>query len=162
MKGQITSEKGLLSLASHKRRRSVQKKKRKGFVASAIFILYTRKIDPIFSDIHNRIFDFEVAALHMMYFEWFYIFPRSRINLSFVVSFIFLGDTGETKLIREATLQNHISGSLQGIPIYGLGLKPPWSQLDLGSVKRTWYAHPPVVSEDHGQEGRRCFTTLGP
>ena len=48
----------------------------KGFVASAIFMLYTRKINLIFSDIQNEIFDFEVAALDMMHFEWSYIFPR--------------------------------------------------------------------------------------
>ena len=48
----------------------------------------------------------------MMNFEWSYTFPRSRINLSFVVSFIFLGDIGGTKLIREATSKNHIYGSL--------------------------------------------------
>ena len=89
MKGQISSE--------------------KGFVASAIFISYTRKINPIFSDIQNRIFDFEVAALEMMNFAWSYLFPRSRINLLFVVSFIFPGDIGETKLIREATLKENIS-----------------------------------------------------
>ena len=125
-------------------------------------MLYTRKINPIFSDIQNRIFDFEVAALDMMNFEWFYIFPRSRINLPFVVSFIFLGDIGETKLIRGATSKNHISGSPRGIPILRLGLEPPWSQLNLGSVKRSWYAHLFLVSKDHGQEGRKCFTTLGP
>ena len=125
-------------------------------------MLYTRKINPIFSDIQNRIFDFEVAALDMMNFEWSYIFPRSRINLSFVVSFIFLGDIGETKLIREVTLKNHISVSMRGTPILRPGLEPPWSQLNLGSVKRPWYAHLPVVSKDHGQEGRKDFTTLGP
>ena len=53
-------------------------------------MLYTRKINPIFSDIQNRIFDFEIAALDVMNFEWSYIFPRLRINLPFVVSFIFL------------------------------------------------------------------------
>ena len=99
-------------------------------------MLYTRKINPIFSDIQNPIFDFEVAALDMMNFEWSYIFSRSRINISFVVSFIFLGDIGETKLIREATLKNHISGSLRGISILRYGLESPWSQLNLGSVKR--------------------------
>ena len=99
-------------------------------------MLFTRKMNPIFSDIQNRIFDFEVAALDMMNFEWSYIFPRSRINLPFVVSFIFLGDIGEIKLIREATLNKHISGSRRGIPILKLGLEPPWSQLNLGSVKR--------------------------
>ena len=109
---------------------------RKGFVASAIFMLYTDKINPIFSDIQNRIFDFEVAALDMMNFEWSYIFPRSQTNLSFVVSFIFLGDIGETKLIREATLKSHISGPLRGISILRYGLELPWSQLNLGSVKR--------------------------
>ena len=83
---------------------------RKGFVASAIFMLFTSKINPIFSDIQNQIFDFEVAAQDMMNSECSYMFPRSQINLSFVVSFIFLGDIGETKLIREATLKNHISG----------------------------------------------------
>ena len=98
----------------------------------------------------------------MMNFEWSYIFPRSRINLPFVVSFIFLADIGETKLIREASLKNHISGSLQGIPILRLGLEPPWSQLKLGSVERPWYAHLRVVSKDQSQEGRKCFTTLGP
>ena len=41
----------------------------KGFVASAIFMLYTRKINPIFSDFQNRIFDFEIAALDMMNLE---------------------------------------------------------------------------------------------
>ena len=78
---------------------------RTGFIASAIFMLYSRKINPIFSDIQNPIFDFEVAALDMMNFEWSYILPRSRINLLFVVSFIFLGDIGETKLIREAEFE---------------------------------------------------------
>ena len=95
-------------------------------------MLYTRKNNPIFSDIQNRIFDFEVAALDMMNSEWSYIFPRSRISLSFVVSFIFLGDIGETKLIREATLKDHISSSLRGIPILRYGLELPWSQLNLG------------------------------
>ena len=99
-------------------------------------MLYTRKIDPLFSDIQNRIFDFEVAALDMMNFEWSYSFPRSRINLHFVVSFIFVGDIGETKLIREATLKNHISRSLRGITILRYGLKLPWSQRNLKSVKR--------------------------
>ena len=84
-------------------------------------MLYTCKISPIFSDIQNQIFDFEVAALRMMNFEWSYIFPRSQINLSFVVSFIFLGDIGETKLIREVTLKGHISGSRPGIPILRIG-----------------------------------------
>ena len=97
----------------------------KGFVASAIFMLYARKINPIFSDIQNRIFDFEVAALDMMNFEWSYIFPRSRIIPPFVVSFIFLGDIVETKLIREATLKNHPSGSLRGISILSNRLEPP-------------------------------------
>ena len=74
-------------------------------------MLHTRKINLIFSDIQNRIFDFQFAALDMMYFEWSYFFSRSRINLPFVVSFILLGDIGETKLIRGATLKHHISGS---------------------------------------------------
>ena len=99
-------------------------------------MLYTRKINPIFSDIQNRIFNFEVAALDMMNFEWSYIFPRSRINLLFVVSFIFLGDIGETKLIREATLKGHISSSRRGVTILRYGLESRWSQLNLESVKR--------------------------
>ena len=99
-------------------------------------MLYTRKMNPIFSDIQNRIFDFEVAAFDMMNPEWSYIFPRSRINLPFVVSSIFLGDIVETKLIREATLKNHISGSWRGISILRYGLELPWSQLNGGSVKR--------------------------
>ena len=99
-------------------------------------MLYTRKINPIFSDIQNRIFNFEVTALDMMYYEWSYIFPRSQINLPFVVSFIFPGDIGETKLIREATLKDHISGPLRGISILRYGLESPWSQLNLSKVKR--------------------------
>ena len=99
-------------------------------------MLYTRKINPIFSDIQNRFFDFEVATLNMMNLEWSYIFPGSRINLPFVISSIFLGDIGETKLIREATLKSHISGSLRGVTILRYGLESPWSQLNLGSVKR--------------------------
>ena len=125
-------------------------------------MLYTRKINPIFSDIQNRISDFEVATLNIINFEWSYIFPRSRISLTLVVSFISLGDIGETKLIREATFKNHISGSPRGIPILRLGFELPWSQLNLGSFERPWFVHLLVVSKDHGQEGRKCFTTLGP
>ena len=99
-------------------------------------MLYTRKINLIFSDIQNRIFDFEVAALDMMNFEWSYISPRSRINLLFVISFLFLGYIGETKMIREATLKSHISVSLRGVTIVRYGLESPWSQLNLSSVKR--------------------------
>ena len=99
-------------------------------------MLYTRKMNPIFSDIQNRIFDFEASALDMMKFEWSYIFPRSRINPPFVVSFIFLGDIGETKLICEATLKGHISSSLRGVTILRYGLQSPWSQLNSESVKR--------------------------
>jgi hypothetical protein len=91
----------------------------------------------------------------MMHFEWSYIFPRSRINLPFVVSFIFLGDIGETKLIREATLKGHISGSRRGIPILRIGFEPPWSQLNLGSIKRLGCVHMPGVARDNRQEGRK-------
>ena len=127
----------------------------KGFVASAIFMLYTRKIDPIFSDFQNRIFDYEIAALDLMNLEWSYIFPRSTINLPFVIFFIFLGDIVETKVIREATLKGHISGSRRGIPISRIRLEPPWSQLNLGSIKRLWCVHMPGVARDNGQEGRK-------
>ena len=75
-------------------------------------MLYTRKVNLILSDFQNRIFDFEIAALDMMNLQWSYIFPRSQINLPFVISFIFLGDIVETKVIREATLKNHISGDI--------------------------------------------------
>ena len=88
-------------------------------------MLYTRKINPIFSDIQNRILYFEVAALDMMNFEWSYIFPRWRINLPFVVSFIFLGDIVETKWIREATLKSHFSDSRREMPVLGIGLESP-------------------------------------
>ena len=88
-------------------------------------MLYTRKINPIFSDNQNRIFDFEIAALDMMNLEWSYIFARSRINLPLVIPFFFLGDKGETKLIREATSKGHISGSRRGIPILRIGLELP-------------------------------------
>ena len=104
-------------------------------------MLYTRKINPIFSDIQNRIFDIEVAGRDMMNFEWSYIFPRSRINLPFVVSLIFLGDIGETKLIREATLKGHISGSRRGVTILSYGLESPWSQLNLGASSASMCTH---------------------
>ena len=107
-----------------------------GFVASAIFILYTRKSNLIFSDFQNRIFDLDIAALDVMNLAWSYIFPRSRINLPLVIPFGFLGDKGETNLIHDATLKGHISGSRRGIPISRIGLEPPWSQLNLGSIKR--------------------------
>ena len=99
-------------------------------------MLYTRKINLILSDIQNQIFDFEVAALDMVNFKWSYIFSRSRINLPFVVPFIFLGDIVETKLIREATLKNRISRSLREISILRYGLESPWSQPNLRSIKR--------------------------
>ena len=51
-------------------------------------------------------------------------------NLPVVVSFIFLGDIGKTKLIREATLKGHISGSQRGVTILRYGLESPWSQLN--------------------------------
>ena len=89
-----------------------------------------------YSDIQNRIFDFEIAALDMMNFEGSYFFPRSRMNLPLLVPFIFLGDIGETKLIREAILKAHISGSRRGVTIVRYGLELPWSQLNLASVKR--------------------------
>ena len=127
----------------------------KGFVASAIFILYTGKINPIFSDFQNRIFDFDIAALDVMNLEWPYIFPRSLINLPFVVPFILLGVIVETKAIRETTLKNHISGSRRGISISRIGLEPPWSQLNLGSIKRLWCVQMPGIARDNGQEGRK-------
>ena len=68
-------------------------------------MLYTRKIDLIFSDIQNWIFDFQIAALDMTRVEWSYMFPSTRINVLFVLSFIFLGDIGETKLIHGAKFE---------------------------------------------------------
>ena len=127
----------------------------KGFVASANFILYTRKINPIFTDFQNRIFDFDIAALDMMNLQWSYIFPRSRINLPFVVPFTLLGVIVETKVIRETTLKNHISGSQQGISISRIGLEPPWSQLNLGSIKRLLCVHMPGMARDNGQGSRK-------
>ena len=115
MKGQISSEKGSL------------------LPQFSCYIL--AKLIQFPSDIQNRVFDFQVATLDMMNFEWSYIFHRSRINLLFVVSSIFYGIIGETKLIRETTLKNHISSSLRGIPILRLGLESRWCQLNLGSVE---------------------------
>ena len=99
-------------------------------------MLYTRRINPIFSDFQNRIFDFDIAALDMMNLEWSYIFSGSRINLPSVISFIFLGDIVETKLIREATLKGHFSGSRRGIPISRIGFELPWSQLNSERIER--------------------------
>ena len=121
----------------------------KGFVASAIFILYTRKINPIFADFQNRIFDFDIAALDMMNLEWSYIFPRSRITLPFGVPFILLGVIVETKVIRETTLKNHISGSRRGISFPRIGFEQPWSQLNLERIKRLWCVHLPGIARDN-------------
>ena len=134
----------------------------KGFVASAFFRLYTRKINLIFSDFQNRIFDFDIAALDMTNLEWSTIFPRSRINRPLFMPFVFLGDKGETKFIRKATLKGHISSSWRGISISRIGLKLPWSQLNFKSIKRLWCVQLPGVARDTGQEGRKSFTTLGP
>ena len=125
-------------------------------------MLYTRKINPIFSDFQNRIYNFDIAALDMMNLEWSYIFPRSRINLSFVLPFILLGVIVETKVIRETTLKNHISDSQRGIPISRIGLEPPWSQLNLGSIKRFRCVQMLGVARNIGPEGRKWFTPLGP
>ena len=116
---------------------------------------YTREINPIFSDFQNRIFNFDIAALDMMNLEWSDIFPRSGINLPFVVPFILLGVIVETKVIRETTLKNHISGSRRGISISRMGLELPWSQLISGSIKRLWCVHMPGIARDNGQEGRK-------
>ena len=135
MKGQISSVKGsLLPQFS-------------GYTLGKIFL--------IFSDFQNRIFDFDIAALDMMNLKWSYSFPRSRINLSLVMPFVFLGDKGETKLIREATLKGHISGSRRGKPIWRIGLESPWSQLNFDSIKRIWCVHMPGIARDNGQEGRK-------
>ena len=75
-------------------------------------------------------FDFDIAALDMTNLKWSYIFPRSRINLPFVMPFVLLGDIGETKLIREATLKDHISRSPRVVSILRVGLESPWSQLN--------------------------------
>ena len=88
----------------------------------------------------------------MGYYEFSVVLHFSPImNQPFFCCLLHFSYIGETKLIREATLKNHIPGSLRGIPILRLGLELPWSQLNLRSVKRPWYAHQPVVSEDHGQ-----------
>ena len=130
MKGQISSVKG--SLLPH-------------------FSYYTLAR----SDFQNRIFDFDIAALNMTSLEWSDIFPRSRISLPFVMPFICLGDIVETKVIRETTLKGHISGSRRGITISRIGLEPPWSQLNLESIKRLWCVHMPGRARDKCQEGRK-------
>ena len=135
MKGQISSVKG--SLLPH-------------------FSYYTlAKLIRFFQTFRIGFFDFDIAALDMTNLEWSYIFPRSRINLPFVMPFVLLGDIGETKLIREATLKGHISGSPRVVSISRIGLEPPWSQLNLGSIKRLWCVHMPGIARDNGQEGRK-------
>ena len=127
----------------------------KGSLLPQFFILYTRKINPFFSDFRNRIFDLDIAALDITNLEWSDIFPRSRINLPFVMPFVLLRDIGETKLIREATLKGHISRSPGVVPITRIGLEPHWSQLNLGSTKRLCCVHMPGIARDNGQEGRK-------
>ena len=120
------------------------------------FSYYTlAKLIRFFRTFRIRIIDFDIAALDMMNPLLSYIFPGSRITLPFVMSFILLGDIVETKVIREATLKNHISGSRRGITILRIGLEPAWSQLNLGSIKRFWCVHMSGVARDNGQEGRK-------
>ena len=107
-------------------------------------------------------FDFDIAALDMTNLEWSYTFPRSRINLPFVMPFICLGAIVETKVIPETTLKGHISGSRRGITISRIGLEPPWSELNCGSIKRLSCVHMPGIARDNGQEGRKGYITLGP
>ena len=118
-------------------------------------MLYTRIINPIFSDFQNPIFDFDIAALDMMNLEWSYIFPRSRINLPFVVPLILLGVIVETKVIRETTLKNHPSGSRREISISRIWLELPRSRLNWECIKRFWCVHMPGEARDNGQEGRK-------
>ena len=135
MKGQISSVKG--SLLPH-------------------FSCYTlAKLIRFFQTFRIGFSTFEVAAMDMMNFESSYTFTQSQINLPFDVSLIFLEDRGETKLIPEATLKGHISSSPRGVPILRLGLELPWSQINLGSIKRLRCVHMPGVARDNGQEGRK-------
>ena len=85
--------------------------------ASAIFTLYTRNLNPNFSGCRNRIFDFDIPALDLTSFEWTYVLPYARISFPFVLPSICLRDMGKTKLIREATCEDHISCRLQGMTI---------------------------------------------
>ena len=90
------------------------------------FSYYTlAKLIRFFQTFRIGFFDFDIAALDMTNLEWSDIFPRSRINLPFVMPSVLLGDIGETKLIREATLKGHISGSPRVVSILRRGLEPP-------------------------------------
>ena len=95
--------------------------------ASAIFILYTRNLDPNFSGCRNRIFDFDIPALDLTSFEWTYVLPYARINIRFVLPSISLTDIGKTKLIREATCEGHISCRLRGMTIRKRGMYSQYS-----------------------------------
>ena len=53
--------------------------------ASAIFISYTRNLNPNFSGCRNRIFDFDIPALDLTSFEWTYVLPYARINFPFIL-----------------------------------------------------------------------------
>ena len=120
------------------------------------FSYYTlAKLIRFFQTFRIGTFDFDIAALDMTNLQWSDIFPRSRINLPFVMFFVLLRDIGETKLIREATLKGHISGSPRVVPDSRIGLEPHWSQLNLGSIERLWCVHMPGIARDNGQEGRK-------
>ena len=58
-------------------------------------------------------------------------------------------------VIRETTLKNHISGSQREISISRIEFELPWSQLNLGSIKRLWCVHMPGIARDNCQEGRK-------
>ena len=130
--------------------------------ASAIFIFYTRNLNPNFSGCRNRIFDFDIPALDLTSFEWTYVPPYARINLSFVLHSICLRDMGKTKLIREATCEGHISCRLRGMTIRKPGMYPQYSRRNLGSFIRLASPHVRASVMDHGQEGRVCVITLWP
>ena len=122
--------------------------------ASAIFIFYTRNLNPNFSGCRNQIFDFDIPALDWTSFEWTYVLPYARINFPFILTSICLRDIGKTKLIREATCEGPISCRLRGMTLRKGGM--------YSHLIRLASPHVRASVMDHGQEGRVCVITLWP
>ena len=61
-----------------------------------------------FSRCRNRIFDFDIAALDLVFFEWSYSFPYARIRFPLYLTPIGRGDIKKTKVNRGTTWEGHI------------------------------------------------------
>ena len=86
----------------------------KGSLLPQFFPICTRNSNLNFSRCRNRIFEFDIAALDLVFFEWSYSFPYAQIRFPLYLPPIRLGDIGETKVNRRTTLKGHIYARVWG------------------------------------------------